>query len=183
MTHLVLGAFIDKHAADQAVKELTEHDIAAADLSIITLETDEHTVGQTLSDGAKGALNGGIEGGLTGIVIGGLAGLLVTAGTYPGLADFFIGGPAVTASGLTGSAATITSAALTGLAAGGLAGALVGSLVGMGMSRTDAQKYKDIIDDDGYLLAVPVSDETEKDVKNIFELNHAKNVKDVDIDK
>lgn len=181
MSHLLIGAFASQAEADRAVTELTNHNFPISDLSIITMETSGHTSKESAADAGTGAVEGATGGAVTGGAIGGLAGLLAGAGIIPALAGLFIGGPIVAAIGLTGAAAMAASGAITGAAAGAAAGGIIGALTKLGVSETDAQKYKEIIDEGGYLLAVPVEGEREAEATNIMQANHAQYLKTVSL--
>ena len=181
MSHLLLGAFTTQSEADLAVKELADHGFPISDLSIVTKETAAHTTTQSAVDAGTGAVKGAAGGAVTGGAVGGVAGMLASAGIFPALAGFFIGGPIVAAIGLTGAAALTAAGAITGAAAGAAAGGIIGALTKLGLSETDAQKYKKIIDEGGYLIGVPAEDKRENEAMHIMEANNAQYIKAVSI--
>jgi len=182
MSTLLLGAFTSQDDADRAVTELTNHNFSITDMSVITMESSDHVDGDnTVANTAGGAIEGAAGGAVTGGAIGGLAGILAGAGVFPALAGFFIGGPIAAAIGLTGAAAVAASGAITGAAAGATAGGFIGVLTGLGVSEAEAQSYKEIIDQGGYLIGVPAEGERQDEALHIMEANHALNLKTVTI--
>lgn len=171
---MLIAAFPDSELADRAVNELSSHGYDAKDLSVITKERiagirEPSIVGETAAGAAGGAATGG--------VIGGLAGLLAGAGIFPALAGFLIGGPVAAALGLTGMAAAAASGAVTGA----VAGSLLGALTKLGLSRTEAEYYTDVVEKEGVLLIVPFDHGGKAEARHILEANNAVKVQEIDM--
>lgn len=170
---MIISVFSDRDDAEDAIDELKALDYNAQDISIVTRDRDdaqvvrEHT-GSNVGDGlASGAATGG--------VIGGIAGLLVGIGAIaiPGIGGLLIAGPLAAALGLTGAAASTVTGAVTGAVAGGL----VGALVGIGVPEEDAAVYEDSVKTGALLLAVPIREGNESEVRSILEDNGADRIK------
>ena len=161
MTKTVLGIFADQENAVEAINELKAQGYDSKDLSIVM---KDRVVGeQVAKDTGADVATGAVSGATTGAIVGGLAGL-VAAMAIPGLGAFFIGGPIVTALGLTGAAATTASGAVTGAVAGGL----LGALTGLGLSEDEARVYEAHIQQGGILVAVPARIGEEEEVEEIL---------------
>jgi uncharacterized membrane protein len=171
----VLGVFQDKAQADSAVDALQTHNYKTDELSIIMKDQahELHDHGDIGGNVASGALSGATTGG----VIGGVAGLLIGIGaiTLPGIGAVLIAGPIAAALGLTGAAATTVAGAVTGA----VAGTLVGGLVSLGATEEDAREYERQIEAGAVLVAVPVHENNENEVRNLLEEHHASSIKTV----
>lgn len=173
MNKVVLGVFTDQFDVENTVNELEQLGIDASEISIIMHDKQSARVfaDDTGADVAEGAVSGAATGG----ALGALAGLL-SATVIPGIGAFLIGGPIAAALGLTGAAA----GALSGAATGVLAGGLIGGLIGLGLSDEDAEVYEEHIRSGRTLVAVPVDERMEDDVRQIFVERNAQNIKSVD---
>ncbi|MGQ0811904.1 MAG: general stress protein [Nitrospiraceae bacterium] len=127
-----VGLFPDLTSAKEAIAELyaagfTEADIGLAVRSPSPIEPDPAST-RAEEDVATGAMGGGLLGGLTG--------LLTAAGivAVPGLGPLLAGGVIASALGVTG--ASIVAGTGIGAAAGGL----MGGLIEMEISDTEAQR-------------------------------------------
>ena len=174
-TRTVLALFDTREDVESAIDHLDLEGFKSKDISIIMKDYrgGVKEVDSTGSDVAGGAATGAT----TGAVIGGLAGLLVGVGALaiPGIGGLLIGGPLAAALGLTGAAATT----VTGAATGAVAGGLLGALMGLGLPRETAQVYENRIKEGAILLAVPIRDEYEDEVRDILEADGANEIKSV----
>lgn len=178
MADIVFGVFTEKDDAEDAIEELKDSGFDPKDISIMMKDTFE---GQELaSDTGTNVAEGAVSGAATGGVIGAIAGLLIGVGaiTIPGLGPLLIGGPLAAALGLTGAAATTLSGAATGVLAGGL----LGALMGLGIPEEDARVYERHLNEGAILVAVPVLERNEADVRDILEDNGADRVRTIHID-
>lgn len=174
MKKVVLGIFSDRTQAESAFHELEEIGHNPKDISIVMKDRKEaqELANDTGTDVAGGALSGATTGG----ALGALAGFLVGTGVLPGLGALLIGGPIAVALGLTGAAA----ATVSGAATGALAGGLVGALMSFGLTEDDARVYEEGIKAGGILVAVPVHESQEEEVREVLEENGADKVRAID---
>ncbi len=163
MSKLVLGVFLNRTDAEDAIKELEADDYNPKDISIVMKNHEGEVV--SVDDSGAEVAAGAVSGATTGGVLGALAGLLVGTGVLPGIGMLLIGGPLAAALGLTGAAAATLSGAVTGA----LAGSLVGVLAQLGISKEDAMIYEDRIKEGGILVAVPARSGHEAIVNEILE--------------
>lgn len=175
---MVFGIFTDQDDAEDAIEELKTAGFDPKDISIMMkdrIEEDSLAVdtGTTVAEGA-------VSGAATGGVIGAIAGLLIGVGAIviPGIGPLLIGGPLAAALGLTGAAATTVSGAATGILAGGL----LGALVGLGIPEEDARVYERHLNEGAVLVAVPLLERSEDDVRDILEENGADRIRTIHID-
>lgn len=142
MTQTVVGVFTDRTDAQSAVNDLhragfTDRQIGVAgrnlDASDVTSDSDDPT-----SDNYAG--EGGVAGVTAGAGVGALWGLGILAGVMPIL------GPAIAG----GTLAVLLSSAAAGAAAAGLAG----TLIGMGISKEDADYYDSEFQSGRYVVTV-----------------------------
>lgn len=177
MAKLVLGVFLNRTDAEDAINELETEDYNPKDISIIMRNQE----GEVTTEDGKGSdvASGAVSGATTGGVLGALAGLLVGTGVLPGIGALLIGGPLAAALGLTGAAATTLSGAVTGALAGGV----VGILAKLGLSREDAMIYEDRIKEGGILVAVPARSGHEDGVIEILEDYGADQVRSIETDE
>ncbi|MBI2134270.1 general stress protein [Candidatus Woesearchaeota archaeon] len=155
---MVLGVFSNKYDAEDAISELRDKGFNVDDISI-AMKGDGGRVDDTRTAATSGT---------TGAVIGGVIGLLAGAG------GFLIGGPIAAAAGLTG--------ALASAAAGAATGGVAGALVGIGMSRNDAQLYEESVRSGGILLAAPIMDGDEEEAISVLESHGAEHIKTMRVD-
>lgn len=175
MSKMLLAGFGNKDDAERAVSELADLGIKATELSIIVREVRDETFSEAAADTAKRAVSGAATGG----VIGGLAGLLVGAGVFPALAGFLIGGPIAAAIGLSGMAATAVSGMVTGAAAGGL----VGALTRLGLSPEEASYYNQTVNRGGYILGVPIDENSKEQVYGVLEENGGDYIREINVEE
>lgn len=185
MKKTIIGVFINKIDAEEAIAELEVHGFNPRDMSIVMKDarTGEEIEQNTGANMAGGAVTGVTTGG----VIGGLAGLLVGIGaiTIPGIGGLFIAGPLASALGLTGVAATTVSGAATGALAGGI----IGALMGLGIPEDQAKEYEESIREGAILLAIPATSSNQNIVYEIIESHGADQIRtisqeqDADIDE
>lgn len=125
----VVGVFTNPESARYAIRELktsgfTESDIGLA--GVATSDYDWNTSAENVDESY--AAEGTLTGVAAGAGVGALWGLGILAGALPAI------GPAIAG----GTLAAILSSAAAGAATAGLAGALIG----MGMSREEAEYYE-----------------------------------------
>lgn len=174
MGKTVLGIFIDREDAEDALYELEFEGYNPKDISIVMKNTAQ---GKQLAEDTKATVTGNAAAGATtGGIIGALAGLLVATGIVPGLGALLIGGPLAAALGLTGAAATTISGAATGALAGGL----LGILTGLGISKEEAEVYEERIKEGGILIAVPAASDRVDEVMDILEDNGADQIRAIE---
>lgn len=147
----VLAAFERRDGADKAVVDLIDGEFDIDDISVVAKYMDKK-FSDELPGKNKEVAEDVSAGMIGGALAGGISGLLASVGVLPGMSGVLIGGQMAGMLGLTGSAAIGASGAVTG----GAAGSLIGVLVGLGISRSDAEYYNDVIADDGVILAVAV---------------------------
>lgn len=168
----VMGIFPSLPKADEAFTKLIDAGFDKTKISAISKDNSVVTTEQkgTVQNVASGVTSGAVAGG----AIGGLAGILVAAGTItlPGIGALLIGGPLVTALGLSGAAATAATGAITGAAAGGI----IGALTGLGMPAETAQVYEKRISEGGVALSVDTEDADTPKVQEILNTNGAEEV-------
>lgn len=144
MKQVLLGIFPKQEDADAALFELGDAGFISQEVSVIANE-----------DKMKEYQSGvGGEATVTGGILGGLAGLLIAATpvVLPGV-GILVAGPLV---------------ALTGLAVGAVTGGLLGTLVDLGLSESQAQSYERRIKEGAVLLGVMVDEKTEKKAGGIM---------------
>ncbi len=172
---IILGLFANRERAEAAISELDLLGYKVEEMSVVVKDTviNQDTGESTGSNVVEGAVGGATTGG----ALGGLAGLLIGIGmiTLPGIGGLFIGGPLAAALGLTGAAASTVSGAATGVVAGGL----LGSLVGLGVPTETAKEYENRIREGGILLAVPMRQDNQQQVEDIYAKNGASNVRTI----
>jgi hypothetical protein len=170
MTYMTMGAYKNHADADTAINELRASGIPSAEISYVYSDGDvikNETTGATLGGDVAG-------GATTGAVLGALAGLAVANGILPGLGTLFVAGPIAAALGFTGAAATTVAGAATGLAAGGL----IGALAHLGVSKEDAVVYEDLIRK-GDVLVIAKSESGA--TKDIFLRTNASDIKEYSV--
>lgn len=172
---IILGLFAEAANAEDAIGELEDAGYNPKDMSLLMKDTPERAQIVNNTGVTSPVADGAVSGATTGAVVGGIAGLLVGIGaiTIPGLGALFIAGPLATALGLTGAAATTVSGALTGALAGGL----VGALVSLGVPQEDAVVYEQQINQGAILLAVPLDEGQESEVRGLLEESGAEQVR------
>ena len=125
-------------AANLAIDALQQSGVTKEDISILALDNQTKgelpgsQVGKAADDAATGAWQGAKIGLVGGLLLG------VAARTIPGLGALLAVGPLAASMGLTGLAGTAVTGADIGTAVGGI-GAMVGSLVHIGVPRETAE--------------------------------------------
>lgn len=151
-TDLVFGVFHGEDDFRNAVDELEDLDFHTGDVTIVM--QDEKRA-QELADetGTKAG-----EGAATGAIVGGIAGVLagITAAVIPG--GIIVAGPAAVGLGLTGAAA----------------GGVVGALIGLGIPEEEARHWEERVVGGDILVAVPSFDSEE--VLEIFSRHNASDI-------
>lgn len=174
----IFGLYDRRDDAESALDRLEKEGFNPKDVSVVMRQVEGGDVVESTGSGevARGAAGGAATGG----VIGALAGLLIGVGAIaiPGIGALLIGGPIAAALGITGAAATAVSGAVTGALAGGL----VGALTKIGVPEREARAYEERIKTGAILLAVPVKDRDEGEVKRILEDTGATDITSVDIE-
>ena len=170
MNKKVIGVFTNEDAAQKVINQLEDSGFDSKEISVVMKDKNAGKKVEE-STGTK-VVGGAVSGATTGAVLGGLAGLLASI-VLPGIGAFFIGGPIAAALGLTGAAASVASGATTGAVAGGL----LGALTGLGLSEDEARIYEDRITRGDILVAVPLRDEDQLDVEEIFRANGAEEIR------
>lgn len=149
----ILATYPTSAAADAAMQALHAIGVPKEDISVLALdsaakgELPGSEVGKASDDAATGAWQGAKLGLVGGLLVG------VAAMTIPGLGALLAVGPLAASMGLTGVAGTAVTGAGIGTAIGGI-GALVGSLVKMGIPKEHAEAVDADIKGGGVLLSV-----------------------------
>ncbi|OGJ03544.1 hypothetical protein A3G06_01745 [Candidatus Nomurabacteria bacterium RIFCSPLOWO2_12_FULL_46_14] len=152
-----VGVFSTHQEAEDAINELRAFGVPESNLSYLYVDVD----GRIRDDiGGKKVGSGAATGATTGAVIGAIAGLAVANGVLPGLGTFFVAGPLAAALGLTGAVATTAAGAATGLAAGGI----IGALSKIGIDSTDAALYQSLVERGDVFVVAKTEDLVTKDV-------------------
>jgi len=132
----VVGVFDDAGDAHKAMQALNDAGFSKDQIGMIRSRGDKVTHGTPANDDGSGddddtgekAGSGALAGAATGAGVGALWGLGILSGILPGI------GPAIAG----GTLGVLLSSAAAGAAAAGLAGALIG----MGLSREEAEYYE-----------------------------------------
>jgi uncharacterized membrane protein len=171
-TMTVVSVFSDKTNAEEAIKILKEDGYNPKDISIVMKDSRESK--EMAEEMGTGTVGGAVSGATGGAILGGIAGLIASY-MLPGLGAFFIGGPIAAALGLTGAAASTASGAATGAVAGGL----LGALTGFGLTKSEAESYRERVEGGGILVAVPARDGDEMRVESTLRKYQAQDIKTV----
>ncbi len=152
-TKTVLATYRNGEAASHALQALEELGVQKKDISIMTLDSQTKgelpgsEIGKAGDDAATGAWQGAKLGLVGGLLVG------VAALTIPGLGPLLAVGPLASLLGIGGIAGTAVTGAGIGTALGGI-GALVGSLVKMGVPHAEATAFDEDLKGGGVLLSV-----------------------------
>ena len=153
-TRTIIATYSSATAANLALDALTRLGVTKEDISVMALDSEtqgelkaSHQVGKASDDAATGAWQGAKLGLVGGLLVG------VAALTIPGLGVLLAAGPLATALGVTGVAGTAVTGAGLGTAIGGI-GALVGSMVKMGVSESEATAFGTDLKSGAVLLSV-----------------------------
>ena len=150
MDTTTLALFRTQESAENAINDLSGIGIPSKDISILV--KDEST-GPNVAEGvALGLGTGGILIGITSLLAG------IGAVVVPGIGGILMAGP--------------VAMALTGVAAGGL----LGGLMGLGLPKQDALVYEMDIKIGGILLGIPTTAGSEATVKGILQKHHASQI-------
>jgi uncharacterized protein (TIGR02271 family) len=123
----IVGVFQDRGRAQQAVRELKDAGFKESEIGVASAANEGGDVDQENAEDSY-AGEGALAGAATGAGVGALWGLGILAGVLPAI------GPAIAG----GTLAVLLSSAAAGATAAGLAGALIG----MGISREEAEYYE-----------------------------------------
>ncbi len=136
----VYGLYKDRRGVEDAVSSLKNSGFRNTDISVLFPENQgsKDFAVQKNTKAPEGSLAGGTSGAVAGGVLGWLAGIGLLA--IPGIGPFVAAGPLM--------------ALLAGVGAGGALGAIVGSLVGMGIPEYEAKRYEGRIREGGILFSV-----------------------------
>ncbi len=150
MTKLLLGVFPQQEEADETIMDLADAGFVTDEISVIA---KEDTMQRYRSREVSG------ETIVTGGILGGLAGLFIatTPIILPGF-GILVAGPL---------------AAITGLALGAVAGGVLGALIDMGVSESQARRYERRIQEGAILIGVTVDETNEKTALKVMEQHNA----------
>ena len=138
---MFIATYANAGNADTSLHALDALGIAKSDISVMALDAHARgelpgsQVGKASDDAATGALQGAKLGLVGGLLVG------VAALTIPGLGPLLAIGPLASALGVGGVIGTAVTGAGIGTAVGGI-GAMVGSLVKMGVNETEAKEIE-----------------------------------------
>lgn len=156
-TRTILATYKSADDANHALAELEQLGVAKQDISVITLDSQTKgelpgsEVGKATDNAATGAWQGAKLGLVGGLLVG------VAALTIPGLGVLLAAGPLASALGLGGVVGTAVTGAGLGTAIGGI-GAMVGSLVKMGVPTAEANALSEDLKTGGVLLSIKEHD-------------------------
>jgi hypothetical protein len=157
-TKTIMATYSSATGANLSLDALDRLGVAKEHISVMALDADtkgelkaSHQVGKASDDAATGAWQGAKLGLVGGLLVG------VAALTIPGLGLLLAAGPLAASMGLTGLAGTAVTGAGLGTAIGGI-GALVGSMVKMGVPEVDANAFGTDLKSGGVLLSVKEQD-------------------------
>jgi hypothetical protein len=138
----IIATYSTANDADVAIQALHSVGLTDEEISVMTLDDKAQgelpgssKVGKASDDAAAGALQGAKLGLVGGILVG------VAALAIPGLGPLLVVGPLAASLGLSGIIGTAVTGAGIGTAVGGI-GAMVTSLVKMGMTETQASEIE-----------------------------------------
>ncbi len=174
MAQLVMGAFAQPGAANQAIYELEHFGYQPQDISVIS-KTDKYE-SQGYGSGDEIA-RGAASGATTGAAIGGLAGLFAGIGVFPALTGLFVAGPIGAALGLTGAVATTVAGAATGAMAGGL----IGALMNLGLNQETAEIYNRTVEAGGIVVGVSASGLDDNRAREILDKHGANEITTINL--
>lgn len=149
----ILATFKNASGANLAIEALHQIGVTKEDISILTLDGETKgelpgsQVGKASDDAATGAWQGAKLGLVGGLLVG------VAALAIPGLGPLLVVGPLASSLGLTGVAGAAVTGAGIGTAVGGI-GALVGSMLKMGIPKESAEALGSDIKSGAVLLSV-----------------------------
>jgi hypothetical protein len=149
----ILATYKNADDANVALEALHQAGVTKDDISVMALD---HTAkgelpGSEVGKASDAAATGAWQGAKLGLVGGLLVG--VAAMTIPGLGPLLAVGPLAASLGVSGIAGTAVTGAGIGTAVGGI-GALVSSLVKMGVPHKEAEAFHADLQGGGVLLSV-----------------------------
>jgi uncharacterized protein (TIGR02271 family) len=160
MAKTVIALYDERSQAEAAVQDLVDRGYERNKISVVAKDSrtkgpTEEARGMRQVDDKRSEVAG--TGAAAGAVLGAIGGLLAEAGllAVPGL------GPVV--------AVGEVAAVLLGTAAGAGVGGLAGALVGMGITREDAEYYAEGVRRGGILVGVTVEERHVHDTKEVLE--------------
>jgi uncharacterized membrane protein len=168
MSTTTVGTFADRASAEEAISLLRKAGVQDSEISCVYSDSSGAVKDTQTGDTVGGSA---AKGATVGAVVGGIAGLVVANGILPGIGTLFVAGPLAAALGFTGGAATAVAGAATGLAAGGL----LGALTHLGIPDSDAALYETRLHEGSYLVIVQSALNT---TRNILESNNSKDVRE-----
>ncbi|MES3031287.1 MAG: hypothetical protein V4697_02635 [Patescibacteria group bacterium] len=143
MKKTITGIFESRDSAEKAINQLHSGlGIPNEDISFVYRNTEgnvKEVHARNISSDTPG--EGAAKGATVGGALGALAGIATVVGIIPLLGPIFVAGPIIAALGLTGALGTTAAGALTGVAAGGL----IGALANLGVGKENAQRYEDYV--------------------------------------
>lgn len=179
MAKTIIATFADRKTADHTIRDLLDYGFRNDEISIISKDEDlyfeeEGREGTTLVESiATGLVAGSVIGGIIGFFVG--TRVLTIAGAF----SLMVNLPIVRDVGLVGAQATT--------AAGGIYGALIGALGGLIFSLLNpvwSRSYDRVQrgeETKSAVLALPVTERQEYEVKDIISEAGASNVKILDL--
>ena len=144
----VLGLFLERANAEEAIKDLNEAGFRRNEVSILAREevvediVDDERGEAAVESAGVGALGGTALGGLVGLIAG--ASALVIPGIGPALA--------------AGTWATVLGTTAAGAGIGAAYGGFVGALIGFGVAEEQTHIYVEGMERGGLLLLVQTED-------------------------
>jgi len=154
----IVGVFHDQAKAQRAVNDLKRAGFTDEQIGVIGRDSSGNTT-RTKGDGTDSyAAEGGVAGLAAGAGVGALWGLGIISNILPAI------GPAIAG----GTLAAILSSAAAGAAAAGIAG----SLVGLGLSKEEADYYESEFQS-GRILVTVSADGRDAEARSILERNGA----------
>ncbi|MFA6239097.1 MAG: hypothetical protein WC635_17290 [Bacteriovorax sp.] len=154
----VTAIFKNQESLEKTLNELKARNFKTEDISILMAKhKDLHNIDYNLLS-RDVATTGLMYGLATGGILGWLVGLNII--TIPGVGFFVAAGP--------------LAGALTGLALGGTIGSISGALIGLGISKIEAQKLEKYVKEKGVIISVHSDDaKAQLLAKNILVINGA----------
>lgn len=133
----IIATYANADNANKAIEALHGIGLTNEEISVMTLDSQAQgeLPGSEVAKATDNAAHGALQGAKLGLVGGLLVG--VAALTIPGLGPLLAVGPLASALGVTGVLGTAVTGAGIGTAVGGI-GAMVTSLVKMGLAETEA---------------------------------------------
>ena len=152
-----IGIFSSRQEARDALKQLKTSGFPMAQVSLFTKDSDrnqqlsnDEVMSGLVNQARQGATTGSVQGLVTGNKLGGVAGLLLGVSTLaiPGI------GHAI----LAASAGTVITFALSSGTIGAASGALIGGLIGLGVTEAQVKSQGEFVPQGDYLLVVEGTD-------------------------